>query len=91
MKTVDLTMFSYIKEDDFYRIAQLQWETTGKVKVKVNINKYQEDLFFKIIYPNWFDGRTRDGKLYKKRIKNRKLKTIKIYETDFGPIELEIV
>lgn len=91
MKTIDLTFFNEIWETDFYRIAEKERETIGKVEVKVKITKYQEDLFFKTIHPNWFDGRTRDGKSYKKRSIKRKIPTIKIYETDFGPIEMEIV
>lgn len=91
MKTVDLTIFNDIKEEDFHRVALREWVMNGKVDLTVKIRKDQEEDLLKLQWPRWRDGRTKDGKLWKQYKTLKRRKFIKVYETDYAAIKLEVV
>lgn len=91
MKTIDLTIFGDIKDEDFYRVAEYQWEMEAYVDLTVKIRKDQEEQLLKLQWPRWADGRTKDGKTWKQYKKFKRARYIKVYETDFGSIKLKVV
>ncbi len=89
-KIVDMRVFSYIKPDDLERVAMREWAVKGDTSnMKVVIDPLQqEDLIRYTAGAKWRDGRTKAGRTYKqlKSMKNG----VKIYDTDSGPIKIEV-
>lgn len=91
MKTIDLTIFLDLKEEDLNRASQRQWTLIGDGNLIAKINEEQLKQLMRFTYPRWSDGRTRDGKEFKIFTKNLKKELMRIYETDYGTILFKII
>jgi hypothetical protein len=83
----DRSIFEAITE-----IAKYNW-VMGKKILIVTLTKDQNDKVIKEcaeMMGNYRDGRTMAGRWYREAIKPTKIRTVRVVETDFGPVEIKV-